>query len=155
MGDSLADKWFHEASALWDEGRIKEAFRLFLAAAKAGDSSSQVNVGFFYDTGQGVKKSRTQAMYWYRKAARRGDAAAATNIGTVYRDEKRPRLALRWFEKAVALGDEGAMLHMARLYAGPLESPMKARRLLRKVLASKNVTEDSQEQAAQILEQLR
>jgi hypothetical protein len=32
---------------------------------------------------------------------------------------------------------------------------MKARRLLRKVLASKNVTEDSQEQAAQILEQLR
>lgn len=155
MGESSNDKWFREASALLDEGHIKEAFRLFLTAAKAGDPSSQLNVGFFYDTGLGVKKSRTQAMYWYRRALRRGETIAATNIATVYRDEGRLRLALRWFEKAVALGDDDAMLNMAKLYAGVLENPTKAKRLLRKVLASKNVTEDSQEQAARLLEQLR
>jgi hypothetical protein len=155
MGESSTDKWFREASASWEEGRIKEAFRLFLAAAKAGDPSSQLNVGFFYDTGLGVKKSRPQAMYWYRRAWRRGETIAATNIAIVYRDEGRLRLALRWFEKAVALGDDDAMLDMARLYAGSLANPTKARRLLRKVLASKNVTEESQEQAARLLEQLR
>jgi TPR repeat protein len=151
---SLPKKWFVDACASWDEGRLEDAFRLFLAAARAGDSGAQINVGHFYDTGKGVSKSRDQAMYWFRRAWRRGEAAAANNIGTLYRDEGRLRLAIRWFEKAVSHGDDGALLNMARLYLGPLNDIPRARRLLSRVLSSERVSVDSQEQAERLLHEL-
>jgi TPR repeat protein len=128
-----------------EQGRIEDAFRLFFAAAKAGDSRAQLNVGYLYDTGQGVVRSRALALQWYRKAVRGGEAAAANNIGTIYRDEGRLRLAVRWFEKAAAMGDGDAVLEVAKLYAGPLEEPTKARKLLSRVRTSKRATADSQE----------
>ena len=67
-------------------------------------------------------------MYWYRRAVRQGQAAAANNIGTIYRDEGRLRLAIRWFAKAADLGDGDALLEMAKLYAGPLDEGPNARR---------------------------
>jgi TPR repeat protein len=149
-----ADTRFAEASRLLERGRIEQAFRLFLEAAKAGDSSAQLNVGYLYDTGQGVSRSRTQAVYWYRRAVRRGEAAAANNIGTIYRDEGRLRLAIRWFSTAADMGDGDALLEMAMLYAGPLEEPAKARRLLSQVLRSKRAALDSQEQARRLLDSL-
>lgn len=155
MDSAMTERWFHEACALWAEGQLKKAFRLFCRAAKAGDTGAQLNVGYFYDTGMGVRKSRTLAMHWYRKALRGGEATAATSIGTVYRDEGRLRLAIRWFEKAVALGDDHAMLEMAKLYAGPLKNPAQAKRLLSKVLSSKRVSVYSQEQARQLNQTLR
>ncbi|WP_224246712.1 tetratricopeptide repeat protein [Hyalangium gracile] len=148
------DTDFSRASQLLEKGRLQDAFRIFLEAAKAGDSSAQVNVGYLYDTGQGVSRSRAQAMAWYRKAARQGEAAAANNIGTIYRDEGRLGLAMRWFGKAAAMGDDDALLEMARLYAGPLEEPAKARRLLSRVASSKRATIDSREQAEQLLRTL-
>ncbi|MFL5346518.1 MAG: tetratricopeptide repeat protein [Hyalangium sp.] len=151
---SSEDTGFAQASRLLERGRIAEAFRLFLEAAKAGNSRAQLTVGYLYDTGQGVSRSRTQAMSWYRRAVRQGDAAAANNIATLYRDEGRLRLAIRWFEKAAALGDGDALLEMAKLYAGPLEEPAKARRLLSRVLKSKRAAPDSQEQAERLLHTL-
>ncbi|HYH98609.1 MAG TPA: hypothetical protein VD972_21835, partial [Hyalangium sp.] len=94
---------------------------------------------------------RTHALQWYRKAVRGGEAAAANNIGTIYRDEGRLRLAVRWFEKAAAMGDGDAVLEVAKLYAGPLEEPAKARKLLSRVRTSKRATADSQEEAARLL----
>lgn len=149
-----ADTRFAQASHLLERGRIKQAFLLFLEVAKEGDSSAQLNVGYFYDTGQGVSRSRTLAVYWYRRAVRQGEAAAANNIGTIYRDEGRLRLAIRWFGKAANMGDGDALLEMAKLYMGPLEEPTRARRLLARVLASKRATLDSQEQAERLLRTL-
>jgi len=137
-----------------ERGRIEEAFHLFFEAAKAGDSRAQLNVGYLYDTGQGVARSRTSALTWYRKAVRGGEAAAANNIGTIYRDEGRLRLAVRWFEKAATMGDGDALLEVARLYAGPLEEPAKARKLLARVRTSKRASVDSQEEAARLLRSL-
>ncbi len=151
---SSADTPFAQASRLLERGRIQEAFRLFLEAAKAGDSSAQLNVGYLYDTGQGITRSRPQAVYWYRRAVRQGEAAAANNIGTLYRDEGRLRLAVRWFGKAADMGDGDALLKMAKLYAGPLEEAAKARRLLSRVLTSKRASLDSQEQAERLLRTL-
>ncbi len=137
-----------------EKGRLEEAFGLFLEAAKAGDTRAQMNIGYLYDTGQGVRASRTQAMHWYRKAARQGKAAAATNIGAIYRDEGRLRLALRWFERAVALGDADALLDMAVLQSGPLKDAAGARRLLSRALRSKRVSADSRERAERLLSEL-
>ncbi|HZD93024.1 MAG TPA: tetratricopeptide repeat protein, partial [Candidatus Sulfotelmatobacter sp.] len=86
----------------------------FLKAAKNGDQSSQLNVGYCYDTGKGVKRNVLAALYWYRLAYRRGHASAAVNIGTVWRDRLKPKKALYWFQRAVQLGDEGANLEIAK-----------------------------------------
>jgi TPR repeat protein len=145
---------FARASHLLDKGRIREAFRLFLELAREGDADAQVGVGYCYDTGQGVQHSRTDAMHWYRKAVQQGSAAAANNIGTIYRDEGRLRLALRWFGHAVTMGEDDALLELARLHLGPLADPATARKLLSRVLKSKQVTLDSQEQAERLLRTL-
>ena len=60
---SKTDDLFMRADKLADEGDFKSAFRLFLAAAKAGDSSCQINLGNFYDDGKGVRRNRSAAMY--------------------------------------------------------------------------------------------
>ena len=148
------DTPFSEASRLLERGKIQEAFRLFFEAAKTGDSRAQLNVGYLYDTGQGVSRSRTQALQWYRKAVKQGEAAAANNIGTIYRDEGRLRLAVRWFEKAAAMGDGDALLEVAKLYAGPLEEPARARKLLLRVRSSKRAAAESRDEAERLLHTL-
>jgi TPR repeat protein len=145
---------FTEASRLLEQGRIQEAFGLFLRAARQGDSRAQLSVGYLYDTGRGVSRSRAQAMVWYRRAARKGEPAAANNIGTLYRDEGQLRLAIRWFSKAAELGDQDALLEMARLHAGPLQEAAAARKLLSRVLASKRTSPDNRERAQRLLSTL-
>lgn len=144
----------NEASRLLERGRLDEAFHLFFEAARAGDASAQLNVGYLYDTGRGVARSRTSALAWYRKAVRGGQAAAANNIGTIYRDEGRLRLAVRWFEKSAAMGDPDALLEVARLYAGPLEDLVKAKKLLTRVRGSKRASADGRKEAEQLLRTL-
>jgi hypothetical protein len=80
------DERFHLACDLWDKGRLKEAFQLFSSAARAGDLSSQLNVGYFYDCGIGTKQNKKSALRWYMKAHKRGNSSATNNIGTIYRD---------------------------------------------------------------------
>lgn len=142
---------FPETAHLLKRGRLEEAFQLFLKAARAGNARAQLNVGYLYDTGQGVDRSRAQALAWYRKAVRQGEALAAANIGTLYRDEGRLRLAVRWFQKAAAMGEEESLLEVARLYVGPLEELAKARKLLTGVLASKRAAASNREEARRLL----
>jgi TPR repeat protein len=98
-----------------ERGEWRSAFRLFLAAAKAGDLGSQLNVGNCYDTGKGVRQNVVKALYWYKRAYRRGDHCAAVNIGTIWRDRQKPERAMSWFRRAVQMGDEGANLEIAKL----------------------------------------
>ena len=121
-----------------------------LAAARAGDTGAQVNVGYSYDVGQGAPRSRTKALYWYRRALRNGVAYAATNIGTVYRDEGRPKLAERWFQKAASLGDDDAWLDLAKLYLGPLQNAAHASTALTRLLVSTCITMASREEGARL-----
>jgi hypothetical protein len=149
------ERMFFEADALADAGHYREAFRLFHKAARAGHRSSWLNVGYCFDVGRGVRRSRERALFWYRKAAKKGDGSAANNIGTVYRDEGRPRLAARWFLKAVSLGSTDSLLDLAKLYLGPLDDRAKPRAALARVARARDVSVDTQEQAAALLAQLR
>ena len=47
-------KYFELGDSAWAAGNLYGAFRLFLAGAKAGDSSCAHNLGYFYDNGIGV-----------------------------------------------------------------------------------------------------
>jgi hypothetical protein len=148
------DALFAEADAHSDAGRHGEAFVLFRRAAHAGDVSSQLNLGYHYDVGFGTPRSRRWAMFWYRRAVRGGNSSAASNIGCLYRDEARPRLAERWFRTALAMGDEEANLELAKLYLGPLKDRMKARVALVRLGRAKVVTESGRQEAAALLKGL-
>src|SRR5579871_1001323 len=110
------DALFEQASQQWESGNLKAAFKLFLMAAEGGDSGAQLNVGNFYSDGIGVARNREKALYWYRKAYRQGYAAAASNIGSLLRNENKIKLALSWFQKAAKLKDRDASLEIAKIY---------------------------------------
>jgi len=153
---SPTEALFAKANEQWDRGKLKSAFRLFLKGAKAGDSGAQVNLGYFYDTGLGVKHNRDLALYWYRRAYRRGSSGAASNIGTVWRDEGKLGRAITWFQRAVNLGDGDANLEIAKILLKKEGQVGKAIVYLKRTTKAKpsDVTEASKQEARRLLNQL-
>jgi TPR repeat protein len=145
------DQLFIRADELEDRGELKAAFRLFLAGAKAGDVSCQLNLGNYYDDAKGIRRNRKAALYWYRRAYRRGDAAAASNIGIMWRNEGKPGRALAWFKRAVKMGDDEANLEIAKYYLEKENLPRRALPHLRRVAKSNSVTEAGVEEAEALL----
>jgi len=134
-----------------DRGEWRSAFRLFLAAAKAGDLGSQLNLGYCYDTGKGVRQNVVKALYWHRRAYRRGCSSAAINIGTIWRDRQKPERALYWFRRAVQMGDAGANLEIAKLLLATGKNHHEAVRHLELVCQSGQESEACEEEAQRLL----
>jgi TPR repeat protein len=152
--ESKSEELFSRADKMRDRGNLRSAFRLFLAAANAGDTRSQLNVGHCYDTGSGTRRNRSAAVYWYKRAYRRGDANAANNIGTIWRDEKKPHRALSWFQRAVKMGNDDSNLEIAKHYLRNEHDPRKAMPYLKKVFQSDRVTEASAEEARRLMKRI-
>jgi TPR repeat protein len=146
---------FTRADRMSDRGQLRDAFRLFLAAARAGDKASQLNVGCFYDEGKGVRRNRSAALYWYKRAYRHGDASAAHNIGTIWRGENNPQRALSWFRRAVKLGSDDSNLEIAKHYLQNGRDLNRAILYLNKVCHSNRVTEASAEEAMRLLQETK
>ena len=152
---SKTEDLFIRANKQAEAGNLKAAFRLYLAAAKAGDASCQINLGNFYDEGSGVQRNRSAAMYWYKRAYRRGEPCAAHNIGVMWRNDGKYARALYWFKRAVRLGDNEANLEIAKHYLQVEHNLLKAIPYLEKVCASKRVTEAGLEEARTLLRRAR
>ena len=103
------------ACALSDRGQPRAAFRVLLRAARRGDAGAFVNLGFVYDTGTGVRPSKAKAMYWYRRAVKRGHSAGAHNIATIFRDRGATSRAKLWLRRAIALGDSGSNILLGQI----------------------------------------
>ena len=148
----------NDAHTAWEAGDVKAAFRLFRESALAGDPHSCLNLGYFYDTGLGITKSRTEALRWYRRAYRNGDSAGASNIATVYRAQGRLREAFEWFKRAAAMNDGDAELEVAKCYLdglGVRKHRGHAIAAIKRALSSSSITEASREQASRIYSQIR
>lgn len=52
--------------------------------ARAGDARAQADVGYAYETGDGVAKDTNQALYWYRKSAENGNMDGQANLAYFY-----------------------------------------------------------------------
>ena len=102
-----------------------------------------------------MKPNRALALYWYRRAYLQGERCAASNIGIVYRDEKKLRRALAWFERAVKLKDGDANLEIAKIYL-QRNDRTRAVRYLKQFCKAKpeDVTEASKEEAEKLLRRL-
>ena len=55
-------------------------------AAELGYARAQTNLGYCYESGQGVQKDYTQAVYWYQKAAEQGNASAQNNLAKMQKN---------------------------------------------------------------------
>ena len=52
--------------------------------AEQGDAKAQLGVGLMYYVGEGVTKSYSDALKWYRLAAQQGNADAQYCLGEMY-----------------------------------------------------------------------
>ena len=77
-------------------------------AAEAGHADAQFNLGYMYNTGEGVAQDYTEALAWYRRAAEQRHARAQSSLGSMYyKGEGVPQdhiLAYMWFNLAGANG---------------------------------------------------
>jgi hypothetical protein len=106
-----------------------------------------VNLGHAYDVGQGVRRSKRKALRWYRLAVAQGEAAAANNIGTVYRDRGDLIRSLKWFSRAARMGDSGANLAIGQLLLSRLGQPEQALSCFRAVSSDAS---EAEEEAARV-----
>jgi hypothetical protein len=61
----------------------EDAARLYRQSAVLGFAGAQNNLGDLYETGQGVPKSGKAAIYWYTRAAERGEPTAYLSLASL------------------------------------------------------------------------
>jgi TPR repeat protein len=133
---SELDDLFRRADAAYEKGELKSAFRLFLAAAKRGDTGCQINLGNLYANGKGVKPNHRAAMYWYLKAYRQGATGAAHNIGLMLRDEGKFDRAIAWMLREGNGVDGDASLEIAKICLRNKKDKGKAIHYLKQALGA-------------------
>jgi len=124
--------------------------RLLQRAAAAGDSSAAGSLGYAYDVGRGIRRDKTLALQWYRRAARTGSTTAATNIATVYRDMGNLSVAHQWLLRAANMGDGDAAVTAGYGYLygiGIRRDLASARRMFRRALRATDTSPYGREEA--------
>ncbi len=93
--------------------------KLWLGIAKLHDQghiNAQVNLGFSYARGQGIKQDYTQAAIWFLKAAEQGHSGAQANLGVFYHNgwgvPQNDIEAMTWIRKAAAQGNADALKYL-------------------------------------------
>lgn len=145
-----SDHHFKDACSAWDSGDLAKAFGLFSRAAESGDSSCQLNLGYFYDCGLHVARDQGLARYWYHRAYRQGEASAASNIAMIHRDSHEYSRMIWWWRAAARMGDADALLELGRCYESGCGVPRNRDRAMgcyAQLLASSHVTGVSRQTA--------
>jgi len=141
-----------------EAGNFEHARRCYESGAALGDSMCLQALGYMYDVGEGVAADKALAMKLYKKAWKRGDHAAATNIAILYREIGNNRMMFRWYQRVAQAGDGSAQLEMARCYIGGTgvrKDIQAALRCLAVANASSYITEYEREEAQAMLVALK
>ena len=148
-----AEKLFLEAEQFEEKGDLRSAFERLLAGARLGDTGSQLNLGNFYASGMGTRKSLKSAAYWYKKAYKGGYSTAALNLAIDRRNAGNTRSAIIWFKKAIAMGDGEACIALAKIYNARKGGPKTAAGLLKRALRLNRdcISEAGREEAESLL----
>ena len=83
-----------------------------------GDENAQSNLAYIFEIGQGVDVNISEAVYWYEKAAQKGDVVSQTNLGALYlsghKDLKKDYLkAIQYLVLAAEQGNDIAQSNLA------------------------------------------
>lgn len=119
--------FFWKAHDAENKGKYRKAFRFYLKGALAGDASCELNLGYCYDYGIGVKRNKRRALYHYHRCMDRGDASGANNIGINYLQKGDTEKAKKYLLKAIEMGEHDAALMLAEAFLkeGDLSSAKK------------------------------
>ena len=98
-----------KANRYFQRSQFQKALTANLPWAKAGDRRAQLEVGFMYEFGRGVKQDPQRAALWYF-AATRPNGYNAKPLARGYRHfcthQPDYATAARWFRMAAELGDD-------------------------------------------------
>jgi len=115
-----AEDVFDEGLRLFQSGNQAGAVRPFLAAAQAGNSKAQLQIGWHYEKGVGVGQSHVEAARWYRRSAEQGNSRAMKNLGQLHEEglgvPEDWMEAARWYRKSAELGDADGESALARAH---------------------------------------
>ena len=123
--ETKAAEWFRKVS---EQGYVKDEpepdpkvietinVEWYKKAAEQGIVDVQVNLGWMYQYGVGVKKDETKALELYRKAAEQGNVKAQFNTGWMYYTgsgiAKDKDKAVEWFKKAAKQNNDRASAYI-------------------------------------------
>jgi hypothetical protein len=68
---------------------IDETIKLYRSSADAGFAGAQNNLGDMYENGEHVEKNKQFAVYWYTRAAERGEPTAYLSLSTILSDHSK------------------------------------------------------------------
>jgi len=102
-------------------GQYEVAFKAWEPLADEGYAKAQAALAWMYHTGNGVKRSTTTAVSWYRKAADQGHAIAQNNLAVMYESglgtSINPKAAAFWYKESASSGYSFAQYNIGRMYA--------------------------------------
>jgi TPR repeat protein len=84
LGNLALSADFQKGKVAFDKGDYETALREWMPLAEQGDASSQFQIGYIYQTGQGVLRNYKTAAKWYTLAAEQGVARAQFLLGSMY-----------------------------------------------------------------------
>jgi uncharacterized protein len=119
QGTCLDD--FRRAIAAYKRTDYATTLELFNKLAAHDYYLAESSLASMYAEGKGVQKDMQQAVYWWRRAAKDGDAKSVYNLALIYsegnvvaKDEKQAAI---WYRKAAYLGFDFAQYNLGVLYA--------------------------------------
>ena len=101
-----------------------------------------------------MKVDKRKALEWYYRAYKQGEAGAANNIATIYREWGDSKKMLWWFRRAASMGDLDTLLELGKRYETGSDVPRsrkKAEEHYRRVLLSPLANEDDKARASERL----
>lgn len=111
---------FDEGVRLYKAKDFTEAAKVFQKLADQGNPKPQLQIGYQYEYGEGVRRNYEEAVRWYRKAAEQGNAAAQSNLGMMYEEGRGAREnwseAVQWYRKSAAQGHPDGQFRLGRMY---------------------------------------
>jgi len=115
-----ANAFYEKGEAEWERKNYGNAAEWYRKAADLGHTESQKNLGWCYESGEGVNQDLVKAVELYRKAAEQGNVKAQRNLGLKYYHGEGINQdfakAVEWLSKAAAQGEANAQGILAVCY---------------------------------------
>ena len=86
--------------------QYEEAFGYITKGAEMGIAEGMIDLAGCYANGIGTRQDDEKALFWYQKAAEKGNAFAMLKTGDYLRDNGYAAEARGWFEKVTEEGDD-------------------------------------------------
>ncbi len=120
----------------------KNAIRWATKAAQKGDVAAQSQLSRLLSDGNDVDDFEA-AILWSKKAIAQGSASDAHNLGAIYRDLGKRKLAFKYYALAVDMGSEDSLIEMGICYVlgfGVSRNTKLAMQCFMNVIKAKGVT---------------